>query len=154
MALGAGNRQPLACRQRRDQPVNALVRRQAADEQDAVTVLVLTGTVAPRVGTAVDDAAAGGWRPQLAGRVGGDEQKPVEETRQQTGPVAALEAVVGDRGAASERASGKRGYAARRAAHMMGVHQVGPRKGGRQTRRDRPGRVPAEVGERTKLAAA
>ncbi len=153
VAAGADDRERRPPGQRPDQPVDALVRRQAPDEEDASAAGVFAGAVAVAVDAAVDDARAGGWCAELARRTLGDRQEPVEETREESCPVAALQAVVGHDGAAPAGPRRQRGDAARRASHMVRVDDVCARQCRRELGRDGVGRM-AEVRDRSQDAHA
>lgn len=137
-----------------DQPVDSLVRRDAADEEDAASDELFVREVPVRVGAAVDDACSGGRRPELARRIDGHREEAVEEPREEASPRSAAKAVVRDGRPGAPSARKERGRAARRASHVMGVDDVGR---GERACEPEPGgmrRMPGEMDERAEDADA
>ena len=134
-----------------DEAVDALVRRQPSDEQDAAPGRVRAGAKPLAIHAAVDDARPRARRAELPRRILGDGEEAVKELKQQTAPRPALEAVVGDDGAASARASDERRETARRAPEVMRVDDVRARERRREGGGDGVCRM-AEVRERAKDA--
>jgi hypothetical protein len=65
--------------ERLDQSVDALVRRQPSDEEDAAAARVRVGREANRIGPSVHDSRPRRRRAELARRIRGHGEKPVEK---------------------------------------------------------------------------
>ena len=141
-------------RERLDQAVDALVRGQPSDEDDAAATVVTVGVEAIRVGAAVDDAGLPCRRAEVARRIGRYREKAVEEPREQPSPVSSAEPVVGDgrRESADARVHGR--DSARRASEVVGVDDIGAGQRVTEPERQRVCRVPAEGRNRPEDADA
>jgi hypothetical protein len=64
--------------ERLDQSVDALVRRQPSNEEDAATARIWVGREANRIGPSVDDSRPRRRRGELTRRIGRDSEKAVE----------------------------------------------------------------------------
>ena len=81
VACRARDRERRARRERPDQPIDALVRGQAADEQHSAAPSGAGGRVALAVDAPIDDPGAGSWRGHLARRMLRYGQETVKEPR-------------------------------------------------------------------------
>jgi hypothetical protein len=112
--------------ERFDEAVDALVRRQPSDEEDAVATTVRVRPEASRIRAAVHDPRSRSRRSKLARRIGGYREEAVEEPREQPCPIPAPKAVVGDRRWDPSRARVEGGEPARRAPQVMRMDDVSP----------------------------
>ena len=142
--------QPGILRKGFDQSIDALVRRQPADEKDASARRLRIWRESSGIGASVDDRRSRRRRGELARRICRYREEAVEEPRKQTCPVSPSEPVVRDcrANAADARVQGRE--AARRALQMVRVHEL--RFGERTTepRRERMGGVTADQSDRAK----
>jgi glycosyltransferase involved in cell wall biosynthesis len=134
-------------RERLDQAVDALVRCQPSDEEDALTPSLRVGPEASRIGASVHDCRARSRSGELTRRIGRHHEEAVEQPRDEAGPVPAAEAVVGD-GRRNPPDAGVDGREpARRASQLMGMDDVGPGKRPTEPERERMGGMAAEEGD-------
>ena len=152
MTCGTGDTKPGTGWERLNQPIDTLVRRQPPDEQDAVSAGSRIGRVVERIGAAVNDASATRRGTQFASRVRRHQQEAIEETRQQAGPIAAWEAVIGDDRTLPPYPRRQRRESARGTSQMMGVDEVGPCQSRHQARRDRVRRMAMQESTRPEYA--
>jgi glycosyltransferase involved in cell wall biosynthesis len=134
-------------RQRLDQPVDALVRSEPSDEEDAVPPTFRVGPEASRIGASVHDLRARGRCGELARRIGRHREEAVEQPREQPGPVSAGEAVVGDGRGDPANAGVDGRQAARRASQLVRMDDVGVGKRVTEPEREGMGRMAAEEGD-------
>jgi glycosyltransferase involved in cell wall biosynthesis len=134
--------------ERLDQAVDALVRREASNEEDAATASVRVGPEASGIGPSIDDPRSRRRRREFARRIGRYREKAVEKPREKPGPIPATEAVVGDGGGdpADTRMEGRQ--PAGRASQLVRMDDVGAGKGMTEPGRERMGRMAAEEGDR------
>jgi glycosyltransferase involved in cell wall biosynthesis len=144
MTARADDRERRARGQRADEAIDALVRRQPADEEDPAASFPPIRPVAPAVHAAVDDPRASGRRAELARGVGRDRQEAVEEPRQEPRPHTALEAVVRDDRRAAASAGEQRRHPAGCAAQVVGMDELRAGQRRRQPWRDGMRGVPEE----------
>ncbi len=133
-----------------DQAVDALVRREPPDEEDAAARGVALGREAIGVGASIDDARPGSGRAEVARRIRGHREEAVEEPREKTCPVAAGKAVVRDRRRQPADACVHRGEPARRASQMVRMDDVGARDGVTESERQRMRGMPCGEGKGAK----
>jgi hypothetical protein len=134
--------------ERLDQSVDALVRRQPSNEEDAATARVWGGREANRIGSPVDDSRPCRRRSELARRVGRHGEKAVEKPRKKPGPIPAREAVVCDGGPDVPDSRVQAREPARRASQVVHVDDVSLGERTAEPERERLGGVPAYVRER------
>jgi glycosyltransferase involved in cell wall biosynthesis len=124
VAAGADHAQLGILGERFDQSVDALVRRQPSDEEDAATEGVRVGREANRIGASVDDSRPRRRRSELARRIGRDGEKAVEKPREKPCPIPPAEAVVRDGGPDVADACVQARQPARRASEVVRVDDV------------------------------
>jgi glycosyltransferase involved in cell wall biosynthesis len=127
-----------------DQAVDAFVRRQPSDEENAATPSIGIGPKARGIGPSVHDPRSRGRHSKLARRIGRYREEAVEEPGKQAGPISATKAVVRDRRWDPAHARMQSRQPARRASQLMGVDDVGLRKGMTESERDGMGWMAAE----------
>jgi glycosyltransferase involved in cell wall biosynthesis len=149
---GAGDAQLDTVGERFDQAVDALVRRQPPDEDDAATSLPGLGREPMRVGSSVDDPGSRRRRAELERRILRHREKAVEEPREQPCPVPSPEAVVRHRRGNETNAGIHRREPAWRAAQVVRVDDVRLRERMTEAEGERMGGVPAHESERAKNA--
>jgi glycosyltransferase involved in cell wall biosynthesis len=134
--------------ERLDQAVDALVRREPSDEEDAATASLRVGPEASGIGPSIDDPRAARRRREFARRIGRYREKAVEKPREKPGPIPATEAVVGDGGGdpAGTRMEGRQ--PAGRASKLVCMDDVGAGKGMTEPSRERMGGMAADEGDR------
>jgi glycosyltransferase involved in cell wall biosynthesis len=142
--------QPGIFREGRDQSVDALVRRQPSNEEDASARRLRMWREASGIGASVDDPRSRRRRGELTRRICRHREEAVEEPRDKTSPVTPAQPVVGDgrANAANARVHGRE--AAWRAPQMVRVDEV--RLGERTTepKRERVGGVTANESDGAK----
>jgi hypothetical protein len=111
--------------QRSEQHVDALVRCEAPDEQDAGAALAGFGMEAVGVGATVDHGRPVRRRVQRLRREVRHRKETVEDPRQQSAPSPAAESVVGHNYSLAARTRRDRRKAAGCTAHVMGMDDVG-----------------------------
>jgi glycosyltransferase involved in cell wall biosynthesis len=135
-------------RERLDQSVHALVRRQPSNEEDAATARVWVGREANRISASVDDSRPRRRRGELARRIGRYGEKAVEKPREKPRPIPAVEAVVRDGGPDVADACVEARQPARRASQVVRVDDVCVVERMAEPKRERMGGVPAYVCDR------
>jgi glycosyltransferase involved in cell wall biosynthesis len=147
---GADHAQSGILRERFDQSVDTLVRRQSADEEDASARRLRIWPEASGIGPSVDDPRSRCRRGELTRRIGRYREEAVEEPQEKTCPVTPAEPVVGDGRANAADARVHGGEAARSAPKMVRVDEV--RLGERMTepKRERMGGVTANPSDGAK----
>jgi hypothetical protein len=89
VAGGADDAQLRILGKRFDQAVDAFVRRQPSDEENAAAPRIGIGPKARGIGASVDDTRSRGRHGKLARRKGRYREEAVEEPRKQAGPISA-----------------------------------------------------------------
>jgi glycosyltransferase involved in cell wall biosynthesis len=133
-----------------DQSVDALVRRQPANEEDASARRLRIWREASGIGPSVDHPRSRRRRTELARRIRRYREKAVEEPREQTSPVPSAEPVVGNGGANAADAGVHGREAARGALQMVRMDDVRCREGMTEPTRNGMGGVPPEESDRAK----
>jgi glycosyltransferase involved in cell wall biosynthesis len=133
-----------------DQPVDALVRRQTSNEEDASARRLGTWREASGIGASVDDPRSRRRRGERTRRICRYREEAVEEPREQACPVSPSEPVVGDgrANAADARVQGRE--AARRALQMVRVDEVRLSERTTEPKRERMGGVTANQSDAAK----
>jgi glycosyltransferase involved in cell wall biosynthesis len=144
VAGGADDAQFRTLRKRFNQAVDAFVRRQPSDEENAATQSVGIGPEARGIGASVHDPRSRRRRGKVARRIGRYGEEAVEEPRKQAGPVPAAEAVVRDRRRGPADAPMQSRQPARRASQLVSMDDVRPAKGTTESERDRMGWMAAD----------
>ena len=111
--------------ERFEQAIDALVRCQPSDEEDAVAPSIGLGPEASGIGAAVHDPCSRSRRSKLARRIRRYREEAVEEPREQPRPIPAPKAVVGDCRWNPARARVEGREPAGRASQVMRVDDVG-----------------------------
>jgi glycosyltransferase involved in cell wall biosynthesis len=142
--------QPGILREGFDQSVDALVRRQPSNEEDASARRLRIRPEASGIGASVDDPRSRCRRGELAGRICRYREEAVEEPREKTCPVTPAEPVVGDDRANATDAGVHGREAARRAPQMVRVDEVRLGKRSTEPKRERMGGMTANQSEGTK----
>jgi hypothetical protein len=145
---GADHAQLVALVERLDQSVEALVRRQPSNEEDAATARVWVGREANRIGPSVDDSRPRRRRSELARRIGRDSEKAVEYPREKPSPIPAVEAMVRNGGPDVADACVQARQPARGASQVVRVDDVRLGERMAEPERERMGGVPAHVRDR------
>jgi glycosyltransferase involved in cell wall biosynthesis len=138
--------------ERLDQAVDALVRRQPPDEENAATANGRVGREACRIGPSVDDPRSRPRHGKFARRIGRYREEAVEEPRQKPRPIPPTEPMVGDGGRdpADARMEGRQ--PARRASQLVGMDDVGFGECMTEPGREGMRRMAAEEGDRAEGA--
>jgi glycosyltransferase involved in cell wall biosynthesis len=147
---GADHAQSGLLRERFDQAVHALVRRQPSDEEDASARRLRIWREASGIGASVDDPRSRRRRGELTRRICGYREEAVEKPREKTCPVTPAEPVVGDGRANAADARVHGGEAARRAPQMVRVDEVRPGERMTEPKRERMGGVTANQSDGAK----
>jgi glycosyltransferase involved in cell wall biosynthesis len=147
---GADDAQSGLLRERFKQSVDALVRREPANEEDASARRLWIWREADGIGASVDDRRSRRRCGELTRRICRYREEAVEEPREKTCPVTPAEPMVGDcrANAADARVHGRE--AARRAPQMVYVDEVRPGERMTEPPRNGMGRVPPEKRDRAK----
>jgi glycosyltransferase involved in cell wall biosynthesis len=149
VAARAGDAQLGSVRERLDEAIDALVRRQPPDEEDAAARFGGGRRHEPLdVGAAVDHSCAGSGQVELARRIGRHGEKALVQPRKQAAPIPAGEPVVCDDRRDAAGTCDERGDLARRAAQVMHMDDI--RAGDRawETERERVRRMASHERER------
>jgi glycosyltransferase involved in cell wall biosynthesis len=149
---GAGHAQLGILGERLDQAVDALVRRQPSNEENAATANGRVGREARRIGPSVDDPRSRRRRSKFARRIGRYREEAVEQPRQEPGPIPPTEPVVGDCGWDPTDARMERRHPARRASQLMGMDDLGLGEGMTEPGREGMRGMAAEEGDRAEDA--
>jgi glycosyltransferase involved in cell wall biosynthesis len=142
--------QPGVLREGFDQSVDALVRRQPSNKEDASARLLRTRRESSGIGASVDDARSRRRRGKLTRRICRYREEAVEEPREETCPVSPAEPVVSDGSANAADACVEGREAARRALQMMRVDEVRLRERTTESKRERMGGVTANQSDGAK----
>jgi glycosyltransferase involved in cell wall biosynthesis len=135
-----------------DQTVDAFVRRQPSDEENAATPSIGIGPKARGIGPAVHDPRSRGLHGKLTRRVGRHREEAVEEPRKQAAPVAAAKTVIGNRRWDPADASLQSRQPARRASQLVGMDDVGLTEGRTESESERMRWMAAEERDRAQNA--
>jgi glycosyltransferase involved in cell wall biosynthesis len=135
--------QPRLLRERFDQSVDALVRRQPSNEEDAFARPLWLRRETSGIGASVDDPRSRSRCGEVTRRIGRHREEPVEESREKACPVAPSEPVVRDGRTNATDARVQRREATRRAPQMVRVDDVRPGERTTEAQRDRMGGVTA-----------
>jgi hypothetical protein len=139
VAGGADDVQLRMLGKRFDQAVDAFVRGQPSDEENAATASIGIGPKARGICPSVHDPSSRGRHSKLARRIGRYREEAVEEPWKQASPIPAAKAVIRDRRRDPADARIHSRQPARRAPQLVGMDDVGPTKGMTESARDRVG---------------
>jgi glycosyltransferase involved in cell wall biosynthesis len=136
--------------ERLDQSVDAFVRRQPSDEENAAAGCVRVGLEARGIGPSIHDSRSRRRCGELPRRIGRYGEKTVIQPWEKPCPVPSTEAVVGDNRAEAADACIQGCEPARRAPQVVRMDDVRPGERVTEAEREGMGRVPADVRDRAK----